>query len=415
MQSLRVSEGNRGPWLVAILAAALLAGCTAAGSRPPAAGKRGDMAVPVTVAAVAARDVPLDIQVIGNVEAFSTVSIKAQVTGQLQRVHFKEGDFVRKGDLLFSIDPRPFQANLDEAQANLERSQALLAQAEANLKRDIAQARYARAQAGRYSELFRQGIMSRDQSEQIAASADAQAEGVRADEAAIKSARAAVGAAQSAVNTAKIQLGYTTICSPLDGRTGNLAVKEGNLVAANATELITINQVQPVYVTFAVPETRLPAVKQYMAQGRLPVMAHPQDESAPDETGVLSFVDNTVDAGTGTIKLKGTFANPARKLWPGEFVRVTLRLARISNALVVPNQAVQTGQEGLFVYLVKADQTVESRPVTTGARVDQEVVVESGLKPGDTVVTEGHLRLAPGMRVRVRAPEGGGRKRPART
>jgi multidrug efflux system membrane fusion protein len=172
--------------------------------------------------------------------------------------------------------------------------------------------------------------------------------------------------------------------------------------------------VQPLYVTFAVPESKLTAIKQHMAEGRLPVMAKPQDETAPEENGVLSFVDNSVDQGTGTIKLKGTFANAGRKLWPGEFVRVTLRLARITDAKVVPNQAVQTGQDGMFVYVVKADQTVESRPVTTGARVDQDVVIESGVEAGETVVTEGHLRLAPGMRVRLKGAPGGSR-RPARS
>ena len=396
--------------VVALAAAG--AGCTAGGARTQAAGKKGDMAVPVTVAAVAQRDVPLDIQVIGNVEAYSMVTIKAQITGQLQRVHFREGEFVRKGDLLFSIDPSPFEAALAEAQANLERSEALLGQAQATLKRDIAQDRYTRAQAGRYGELFKQGIISKDQTEQAQAAADAQTETIRADEAAIRSAQAAIGAARSAVSTTKIQLGYTTIRSPLDGRTGNLVAKEGNLVGANATDLITINQVQPVYVTFAVPEARLGEVKQYMAQGRLPVMARPQDDSAPDETGFLSFVDNNVDAATGTIKLKGTFANESRKLWPGQFVRVTLRLTSLPGAMVLPNQAVQTGQDGMFVYVVKPDQTVESRPVTTGPRVDQLIVIESGLKPGDTVVTEGHLRLAPGMRVRVRGSEGGGKRGP---
>ena len=394
----------------AILAVALAAGCAGPASRTQAAGKKGDMAVPVTVASVVQRDVPLDIQVIGNVEAYSTVSIRAQITGQLQKVHFKEGDFVRKDDLLFSIDPSTFEANLSEAEANLARSEALQGQAQATVKRDIAQEKYTRAQAGRFAELFRQGIISKDQTEQAQASDEAQAEGIRADEAAIRSAEAAVAAARSAVATVKIQLGYTTIRSPLDGRTGNLAVKEGNLVSANMTDLIGVNQVQPIYVTFAVPESRLGAVKQYMAQGRLPVMAKPQDDSAPDETGLLTFVDNNVDQGTGTVKLKGTFANTARKLWPGQFVRVTLRLANVANAMVLPNQAVQTGQDGMFVYLVKADQTVESRPVTTGSRMDQWIVIESGLRPGDTVVTEGHLRLAPGMRVRVRGPEGGGRR-----
>ncbi|MCL5746577.1 MAG: efflux RND transporter periplasmic adaptor subunit [Acidobacteria bacterium] len=367
----------------------------------------------MTVAAAAKREVPVAVEAIGNVEAYSTVSIKAQVNGPLQRVHFREGDFVRTGDLLFTIDPSPFQAALSEAEANLARSEAQLAQSQATLKRDSAQAKYLQAQASRSTALFKQGIFSRDQTEQVQASADAQDAGVRADEAGIKGAEAAVVAGRAAVATAKIQLGYTVIRSPIAGRTGNLAVKEGNLVAANNTELTTINQVQPVYVTFSIPETHLAVLKQHMAQGQLPVSASPQDGTPGEETGRLTFVDNTVDPATGTIRLKGTFPNPNRKLWPGGYVRVTLRLATRHNAVVVPAQALQIGQNGAFLYVVKPDSTVEARPVTTGARVDQDIVIESGLQPGEKVVTEGQLRLAPGMRVRLRgAGERAPRSRP---
>jgi multidrug efflux system membrane fusion protein len=226
-----------------------------------------------------------------------------------------------------------------------------------------------------------------------------------------------VVAARATLANLKIQLGYTTIRSPIDGRTGNLAVNAGNLVTANSMDLITINQVQPIYVTFPVPESNLPAIKQYMARGKLEVMAAAQNAPpGEEETGVLTFVDNTVDPATGTIKLKGTFSNQNRRLWPGEFVRVRLRLATQANALVVPDQAVQTGQEGSFVYVVKPDQTVESRPVVTGSRVDQVIVVQSGLQAGETVVTEGQLRLAPGMKVRTGAgrqgPPAGARRAP---
>jgi multidrug efflux system membrane fusion protein len=195
----------------------------------------------------------------------------------------------------------------------------------------------------------------------------------------------------------------------MDGRTGVLNVKQGNVVMANSVDLMSINQVEPIYVTFAVPEAQLPAVKRYMEQGKLPVRAQPQDNPESAETGVLTFVDNAVDMTTGTIKLKGTFPNTGRGLWPGEFVRVTLRLTTQANAVVVPNEAVQTGQNGSFVYVVKQDRTVESRPVTTGARVDQDMVVDQGLEPGETVVTEGQLRLAPGSRVVVRDAGRGGR------
>jgi multidrug efflux system membrane fusion protein len=389
-----------------------LSGCAASGSRTRAAGKKGGESVPVSVAAAVRRDVPVEIQVIGNVEAYSTVTVRAQVTGLLQHVHFKEGDFVRKGELLFSIDPSPFEAALEEAVANLERSEALLAQAEATLSRDIAQEKYMRSQAARYTELFHQGVISRDQTEQLQAGADAQAQLIRADEASIRSARAAAGAQKSAVSTAKINLAYTTIYSPMDGRTGNLAIKQGNLVMANSMDLIAINQVQPIYVTFAAPESQLPPIKRYMAEHTLGVRARPQDDTAsPEETGTLTFVDNAVDTTTGTIKLKGTFANVGRTLWPGQFVRVTLRLTTQANAVVVPNQAVQTGQNGSYVYVLKQDRTVESRNVVTGARVDQGLVVDQGLESGETVVTEGQLRLVPGSHVSIRGAGGKGGSR----
>jgi len=365
--------------------------------------------VPVTVAKAQQKDVPVEVQVIGNVEAYSTISVKAQVSGQLTQVHFKEGDYVHKGEALFNIDPRPLQAALDQAKANLARDQATLGQAQANLARDAAQARYAESQSTRYGQLLQNGIISRDQAEQVRANAEATAQAVAADRATIDSSKAAIESSKAAVENAEVQLSYCDIPSPIDGRTGNLSVKQGNVVTANNVELITINQVEPIYVTFSVPESQLPAIKRYMASGTLAVRARPQDDDAAEnESGVLTFVDNTVDVTTGTIKLKGTFPNASHKLWPGQFVRVTLRLTTQQNAIVVPNEAVQTGQNGSFIYVVKEDRTVESRPITTGARVDQDMVIETGLEPGETVVTEGQLRLAPGSKVVVRDGRGGG-------
>jgi multidrug efflux system membrane fusion protein len=391
--------------LYLILLALVADGCTSTGSPPPAA-KKGD-GVPVVVAKVTQRNVPLDIQVIGNVEPYTSIVVKAQVTGLLTKVDFREGDHVKNGDLLFTIDPRPFEAQLNQAEANLARAEAQLNQALANLNRDMAQEKYARSQAERYQRLVEEGIISRDQAEQMRAAAEAAAQSVNADRAAVNSAEASVVADRAAVANAKVQLSYTVIRSPIDGRTGNLAVKVGSLVTANATDLITINQIEPIFATFAVPENHLASIKQYMSQGKLPVLAAPQDAASVQETGELAFVDNTVDPATGTIKLKGVFSNRNRNLWPGQFVRVTLRLATESNALVVPNQAVQAGQGGSFVYVVKPDRTIESRPVVVGSRVDQDLVIRRGLEPGETVVTEGHLRLAAGMRVRIR---GGGKK-----
>jgi multidrug efflux system membrane fusion protein len=369
--------------------------------------------VPVTIAKVSQKNVPVELQVIGNVEAYSTISVKAQVAGQLTEVHFKEGDYVKKGDLLFEIDPRPLEAALHQAEANLARDEATIGQAQANLAKDEAQARYAEAQAARYNQLFQSGIISRDQTEQLRANADAIAQAVSADKAMIESQKANIGATRASVENARVQLSYTKVFSPIDGRTGNLSIKGGNVVTANNLELVTINQVEPIYVTFAVPEAQLPAIKRYMDEHTLQVRARPQDDAnAAEEAGDLTFVDNSVDTTTGTIKLKGTFRNANRQLWPGQFVRVTLRLTTQANATVVPNQAVQTGQNGSYVYVVKADRSVESRPVVTGARVDQDMVIDQGLEPGETVVTEGQLRLAPGSHVLLpgeRPGRGGGR------
>lgn len=382
-----------------------LAACNQQGARssgPAGRGRGGDGGpVPVVVAKVSQRDVPINVDVIGNVDAYSTITVKAQVGGELTKVSFKEGDFVKKNDLLFSIDSRPFEAALSQAQANLERDKAALSQAEANLARDIANEKYAQDQAKRYSGLFEQGVVSREQADQMRSSADALSQTVLADRAAIESAKAQIVASKAAVETATVQLSYTTIRSPIDGRTGSIAVTQGNVVAANTTNLMTITQVQPIYVTFSVPEAQLGDIKKYMAQGVLPVHASAQGDTSVQETGVLSFIDNSVDPTTGTIKLKGTFQNATNRLWPGEFVRVTLGLTMQPHATVVPNQAVQTGQDGQFVYVVRPDRTVEMRPVVTGTRVDQELVIDRGLEPGETVVTEGQLRLTPGSHVQV--------------
>jgi multidrug efflux system membrane fusion protein len=392
--------------------------CSGTGSNGPAPGGKGGKKggggdVPVTVAVAATKNVPVEVQVIGHVEAYATISVKAQVTGELMNAHFQEGDYVKKNDLIFNIDPRPLQAALNQAVANVAQNQAVLSQAQANLARDTAQAQYADASASRYAQLFQEKVVSRDQTEQFRTTAAAANQAVQADKAAIESAKAAIGASQATVENAKVQLSYTDIKSPLDGRLGSFTVKPGNVVMANSVELCTINQIEPIYVTFGVPESQLPAIKQYMALGKLPVRAAPQDDTnAPAENGTLTFVDNSVDMTTGTITLKGTFANADRRLWPGQYVRVTLRLTTQPNATTVPNEAVMTGQNGSYVYVVKPDRSVDTRNVVAGARVGQDMVIQSGLQPGETVVTEGQLRLAPGSHVVVRqgAAGGGGRR-----
>jgi multidrug efflux system membrane fusion protein len=394
----------------------------AGGGRGGRGGRGGDAdAVPVVMAQVQQKDVPVDIDGIGNVEAYTTISVRAQITGQLNQVFFHEGDFVNKGEHLFTIDPRPFEAQLQQAEANLLRDQALLSQAEANLARDAANAEYAQLTAERQGQLNARGITSKEAAEQARSAADATAATVKADKAAVESARAQLVAQRAAVDNAKVSLSYTIIRSPLDGRTGNLMVKAGNLVTANATELMTIAQVQPVYVTFAVPATHLPTIKRHMTKDKLPVVATPQDADAQPANGELTFVDNAVDPTTDTIKLKGTFLNADRRLWPGQFARVKLRLSTLQNATIVPQQALQTGQDGQFVFVVKPDSTVEQRPVIAGQRVNDDVVIEKGLNPGETVVKEGQLRLEQGTRVQRSDPNGnitggrsGGRSRSGR-
>lgn len=373
-----------------------------------AGGKKGGDA-PVTVAKAASRNVPTELEIIGNVEASSTVLIKPQISGELTRVMFQEGDYVTKGQPLFEIDKRSLEAQLAQANANMARSQALVRQAEANVAKSQATLNYADDQAKRYGQLAKEGVMSKEQAEQARSTAQAQSETVAADKAAIESAKADIAAQKAAIDTLRVQMSFATIKSPITGRTGSLLVKQGNIVSANNTDLVQINQVQPVFVAFSVPELRLRAIQARYGRAAIPVIATPQDREDVAH-GTLTFFDNTVDPTTGTIRLRGTFPNPDRKLWPGEFLRVRLQLGSEDNAVVVPNQAVQTGQDGQFIFVVKEDRSVETRPITTGQRTGDDIVIESGLRPGETIVTEGQLRLSAGMKVSIRDPRnpGGG-------
>jgi multidrug efflux system membrane fusion protein len=327
--------------------------------------------VPVKVAQVLRKDLPIQVKAIGNIEAFTSVAIKSQVNGQIARVHFTEGSDVEKGALLISIDPEPFQATLS--------------QYEAALAKDQAQARFAIEQAKRYEGLLKDGIVTHDQYDQLKSNAESLAATVVSDRAAIKNAR--------------IQLGYCSIRSPISGRTGTIALQPGNLVKANDLAIVTINQLSPIYVTFSLPEKRLAEIKRAMAAGELKIAAVVPNEPVATEVGTISFLDNAVNQATGTIKLKGVFANKSRKLWPGQFTDVLITLASRQNAVVIPTQAIQTSQQGEFVYVVKADNTVEMRQVTSSAAAGEETVIEKGLAAGETVVTDGQLRLTPGATV----------------
>jgi membrane fusion protein, multidrug efflux system len=363
--------------------------------------------VPVAVAAAVLKDVPVQLNAIGTVEAFSTVIVKVQVNGELTRVYFKEGQEVRKGELLFTIDPRPFEADLKKAEANLARDLAQSKQAEANLARDTAQAEHARGETRRYERLIQAGVVPREQYEQIRTAMEALEASLRADAAAIESAQEAISADRAAIENAKIQLGYCSIRSPIDGRTGSLMVHEGNIVKSNDTSLVVIHQIHPIYVNFSLPEQNLPEIKKYMSASRLKLQAAMPDNKENAAHGEVTFVDNAVDTSTGTIRLKGTFENKDRRLWPGQFVNVLLRLTTRPNAVVVPSQALQTGQAGPYVFVVRADSTAESRPVVPGLTLEGETVIERGLQPGERVVTDGQLRLVPGARVETKGAQAG--------
>lgn len=398
--------------MVAVVSAVLFNACTKSAETagegkgpggPGGGGKKGGGEVPVVVTKVGTKDAPIEIQVIGNAEAYSTISVKPQMSGQIISSHFKEGDFVSKGQLLYDIDRRLLEAQLLQAQSQLSKNEAQLQQAIAQAARDKATADYTAQQAKRYLDGTTQGIFSKDQNDQIQASAKAGYQTVEADKAAIESVKADIAATKATIENLRVQLSYTKITAPISGRTGNQTVKTGNVASANTTELVVINQVEPIYVSFSVPENQLDEIKTYMAKGKLTVMATPQDADKP-EKGTLTFVDNSVDTTTGTIRLKATFPNTNRNLWPGLFTRVSLRLGVREGAVMVPNQVVQTGQNGNFVYVVKADRSVEARPVTMGNRVGTDMIIDDGLQPGETVVLDGQLRLAPGMKVNPREP-----------
>ena len=332
--------------------------------------------MPVTVADVVQKTMPVEVHAVGTVQAYSTVSVKAQVEGTLAKVAFKEGQEVKKGDLLFQIDPRPFEAQLKQTEANLARDMALLDNA--------------RLQVTRYQDLVQKEYVSREQYEQFRATAASLEGTVLGD--------------QANIETAKLQLDYCTIRSPIDGVTGSVLVHTGNLVKANDADhpLLVINQIRPIYVEFFLPASNLSEIRKYHGTKALDVEAGPPDGGLPAR-GLLTFLDNTVDAATGTIQLKAVFPNSDKTLWPGQFVNVTLTLTTQPDAIVVPTQAIQTGQKGQYVFVVKSDATVESRPVAVGNAIDDETVIEKGLGPGEQVVTDGQLRLTPNVKVEIKA------------
>jgi multidrug efflux system membrane fusion protein len=368
---------------------------------------RGEV-VPVEVATVTQQDVPIQIKAIGNVEALSTIAVRSQVEGTLLRVGFVPGQEVKKGNLLFTIDPRPLQAQLSQAEANLLKAMAAVRQGNDIVARDQATAANDRVITNRDARLLEAGVIPREQYDNDVSKLKSDDATVRADQSAVANLQAAQKAEQANVENARVQLSYTTIRAPIAGKTGNLAVTAGNLVRANdTTAMVTITSSAPIYVTFSVPERDLVRIRQYSGAPDLVVqVVIPGDESNP-AMGKLSLVDNTVDPATGTVRLKATYQNDDRRLYPGQFVNVVLTLGTQTAAVVVPSQTVQIGQDKTFVYVVKADATVEMRTVKTGATIDAMTSIEDGLKVGEQVVTDGQLRLVPGAKVQAKGQGAG--------
>jgi multidrug efflux system membrane fusion protein len=373
------SRKDRTPLKVFALGAALTAAATAMVFLTRSEGKpqreRREPVVTVAAAAALQKSVPVQIQAVGTVEAYATVAVKSRIEGQLVEVHFREGQDVKKGDMLFTIDPRPHQVALKEALARLARDRALADKAEMD--------------ARRYAELAGKNYVSSDKYEQFRANAEA--------------LKATVEADRASADRAQLNLDYCFIRAPLSGRTGRLMVDQGSQVRANDEKgLVEISQVAPIHVGFALPQQHLAAVKTHMEKAALAVEATFPENPQIVENGTLSFLDNKVNSQTGTFMLKGTFDNGGRRLWPGQFVTVVLTLATREEAVVIPAVAVQVGQEGEYVFVVKADMTVESRPVVAGMHVGEEVVIEKGVAPGEKVVTEGQLKLVPGAKVQIK-------------
>jgi multidrug efflux system membrane fusion protein len=370
-------------WGRLLITASVLLGAAAAfvlqnrsDGRPPE--RTEPEAVAVTAAAAVQKTVPVQLTAIGTVESYASVSIKSRISGQLVQVHFKEGQDVSKGDLLFTIDPRPYEVALKEAQARLAKDKVLAEKAEID--------------ARRYADLAGKDFVSKDKSEQFRANAAALKATLEGDKATIENAR--------------LQLSYCYISAPFSGRTGSLLVDEGAQVKANDDHgLVDIMQITPIYVSFSVPQQDLGLIQQRMNQATLPVAAILPGGSTAPEQGNLTFLDNRVSSDTGTIGLKATFANQDRRLWPGQFVDVVLTLTTRPDSIVVPSVAVQTGQQGLFVFIVKPDMTVESRPVAVAMTLGSETVLESGVSAGEQVVTDGQFRLVPGALVQIRKAE----------
>jgi multidrug efflux system membrane fusion protein len=377
--------------------------------RPPA---------PVSVATVVTQDVPTYLDAIGKTVAREVVAIQPQVSGRIVKIHFTDGADVKKGDMLFTIDPRPFEASLQQAQANLSKNTALKKQAEANMTRDMAQAKWGEVQAKRYLTLAEQGLVSREDYEQIRTNADSLNATVEADRAAVRSADEAMKVDQAAIESAKVQLSYCYIRSPIDGRAGQRLADVGNVVnpggsgngnsenGASSNSLLVIQRLDPIYADFTISQTNLGEVQQQMREGSLKTEVRIPEDSGDPSTGQLTFLDNAVQNTTGQVNLRATIPNSGHRFWPGRFVNIRLVLSTIHQAVLVPASAPQMSANGPFVYVVKQDSTAEQRSITLGQRQGDLVVVEKGIASGEQIVTNGQLGVTPGGKVRIDQPGG---------
>lgn len=388
--------------ILIIIVSCLLALCGCQKQQVQAgAGPAGMPTTPVSVDKATQESVPTEVRVVGTVEASAIVQVKSQIAGQLESVSFTEGQNVKQGDVLFHIDPRPYEDALHQAEAAVDRDRAQVAQADANLIRDQAQAKFAETDAARQEQLNKENLASKMTADQARTTLNVNRATARASEAMVNTARATLASDEAAVAKAKLDLSYCTIPAPISGRTGNLLVHPGNLVKENDVALVVIHRVEPIFVNFGVPEDHLDAIRRLNAARPLPVHVTLQDGGNRTATGSLAVIDNTVDASTGTIHLKATLDNRDGMLWPGQFVNVALTLDTVQNATVVPTEAVQQGRQGQVVFVVTQGNTVEIRPVTTGASLGNKIVIQKGLAPGETVVTDGQMTLFPGAPVRI--------------
>jgi membrane fusion protein, multidrug efflux system len=394
---------------VGCLSAVFMTGCVNKAQqsfeRPPA---------PVTVTTVVTQNVPTYLDAIGKTVAREVVSIQPQVAGRITKIHFADGADVKKGDMLFTIDTRPFEVNVQQAKANLSRDQALKKQAEANLAKEVAQAKWGEVQVNRYRQLAAEGVVAREQYEQLRANLDSLNASVEAARAVVRSADEAIKVDAATIESAKVQLSYCYIRSPIDGRAGQRLVDIGNVVnpggsnsadtSGNSNSMLMIERLEPIYADFTISQNDLTLVQQQMRAGALKAEVRLPDTSDEPVVGQLTFLDNAVQNTTGQVNLRATIPNPGHRFWPGRFVNIRLVLNTIQAAVLVPATAPQMSAKGSFVYVVKEDLTAEQRPVTLGQRQGDLIVVESGLQPGERVITNGQLGVTPGGKVLIEQP-----------